>query len=218
VFFSKAALNIKAPADLKGKSVGIPGRFGASYIGLLALLYANQMSENDLNIQEVGFAQVQALSEDKIQVASGYGNNEPVQLAQQGIAVNVIKVSDSYALVSDGLLTNETLIREQPELVRGFVQATLRGMADVISDPEAAFTLSLEEIAELKSADEATRQLQFQVLQATLPYWQSEGTAKNGLGYTDEASWLATHTFLRASGLLTKDVDIKAAVTNEFIK
>ena len=218
VFFSKAALNITTPADLKGKSVGIPGRFGASYIGLLALLYANQMTENDLNIQEVGFAQVQALSEDKIQVASGYGNNEPVQLTQQGIAVNVIKVSDSYDLVSDGLLTNETLIREQPELVRGFVQATLRGMQDVISDPDAAFTLSLEEISELKSADEATRQLQRQVLQETLPYWQSDGTAKHGLGYTDESSWLATHTFLRASGLLTKDVDIKAAVTNEFIK
>jgi NitT/TauT family transport system substrate-binding protein len=217
VFFSKAALNIKTPADLKGKSVGIPGRFGASYIGLLALLYANQMTENDLNIQEVGFAQVQALSEDKIQVASGYGNNEPVQLAQQGIAVNVIKVSDSYALVSDGLLTNENLIRQQPDLVRGFVQATLHGMQDVIDDPDAAFTLSLEEIPELKSADEATRQLQRQVLQETLPYWQSEGTSKNGLGYTDEASWLATHTFLRASGLLTKDVDIKAAVTNEFI-
>jgi NitT/TauT family transport system substrate-binding protein len=217
VFFSKAALNIKTPADLKGKSVGIPGRFGASYIGLLALLYANQMTENDLNIQEVGFAQVQALSEDKIQVASGYGNNEPVQLAQQGIPVNVIKVSDSYDLVSDGLLTNEALIVQQPDLVRGFVQATLHGMQDVIDDPDAAFTLSLEEIPELKSADEATRQLQRQVLQETLPYWQSDGTARNGLGYTDEASWLATHTFLRASGLLTKDVDIKAAVTNAFI-
>ena len=43
VFFSKADANIKTPADLKGKSVGIPGHFGASYIGLLALLYANQM-------------------------------------------------------------------------------------------------------------------------------------------------------------------------------
>ena len=30
VFFSKAESNIKTPADLKGKSVGIPGHFGAS--------------------------------------------------------------------------------------------------------------------------------------------------------------------------------------------
>src|SRR5205809_1739380 len=30
VFFSKADANIKMPADLKGKSVGIPGHFGAA--------------------------------------------------------------------------------------------------------------------------------------------------------------------------------------------
>jgi NitT/TauT family transport system substrate-binding protein len=217
VLFSKADLNIKTPADLKGKSVGIPGRFGASYLGLLALLYANTMSENDLNIQEVGFAQLQALSEDKIQVASGYGNNEPIQLRQQGMQVNVIKVSDFYDLISDGLLTNETLIREQPTLVRGFVQATLRGMQDVINDPDAAFSLSLAEIPELKGADSATQQLQRQVLQETLAYWQSAGTAQYGLGHTDQASWQATHSFLRASGLLTSDVDVTAAFTNEFI-
>src|SRR5436305_5608657 len=84
VFFSKADANIKTPADLKGKSVGIPGHFGASYIGLLALLYANQIKESDLNIQDIGFAQVAALTAGKVQVASGYGNNEPVQLEQQG--------------------------------------------------------------------------------------------------------------------------------------
>ncbi|HYF65171.1 MAG TPA: hypothetical protein VD886_20255, partial [Herpetosiphonaceae bacterium] len=86
-----------------------------------------------------------------------------------------------------------------------------------IGDPDATFALSLEEIPELKSADAATQDLQRQVLQETLPYWQSDGTKANGLGHTDEASWQATHTFLRDSGLLTKDVDIKAAFTNEFI-
>lgn len=82
VFFSKAEANIKTPADLKGKTVGIPGHFGAIYIGLLAILYANNIQESDLNIQDIGFAQVPALTEGKVQVASGYGNNEPVQLDQ----------------------------------------------------------------------------------------------------------------------------------------
>jgi NitT/TauT family transport system substrate-binding protein len=218
VFYSKQAANITTPADLRGKTVGIPGRFGASYIGLLALLYANQIAESELTIQEIGFAQVPALVEDKVQVASGYGNNEPVQLAQQNIPVNVIRVADSYPLASDGIITSEKLVAEQPELVRGFVRATLRAMQDVIDDPDAAFETSLEYVSELKSADAATQQLQRTVLQETLPYWQSDLTAREGLGFTDEASWRATHTFLRDSGILKQDVDVSKAFTNEFVQ
>ncbi|MBK9714604.1 MAG: ABC transporter substrate-binding protein [Kouleothrix sp.] len=215
VLFSKADSNIKTPADLKGKSVGIPGHFGASYIGLLALLYANKMQESDLNLQDIGFAQVAALAEGKVQVASGYGNNEPIQLEQQGLKVNVIKVSDFYPLASDGIIASEKLIGDQQDVVRGFVQATLKGMKDTIADPGAAFTTSLAYIPEAQRGD---LELQRKVLQATLPYWQSDLTAKEGLGYTDLASWQATHTFMRDSGLLKSDVDVSKAFTNEFVK
>jgi NitT/TauT family transport system substrate-binding protein len=218
VFFSKAEANIKAPADLKGKTVGIPGHFGASYVGLLALLYANKMQESDLNVQDIGFAQVAALTEGKVQVASGYGNNEPIQLDQQGVKVNVIKVADFYPLASDGIIASEKLIAEQPEVVRSFVRATLNGMQDAIANPDAAFATALDYVEELKKSDAATQQLQRKVLQETLPYWQSDLTAKEGLGYTDAASWQATHRFMRDSGLLKSDVDVTKAFTNEFLK
>jgi NitT/TauT family transport system substrate-binding protein len=218
VFFSKADANIKTPADLKGKSVGIPGHFGASYIGLLALLYANQIKESELNIQDIGFAQVAALTEGKVQVASGYGNNEPVQLDQQGIKVNVIKVSDFYPLASDGIITSESLIKDQSDVVRGFVRATLKGMQDVIDDPEAAFSTALEFIPELKSADAKTQELQRKVMQETLPYWQSDATAKEGLGFSNTENWQATYTFMRDSQLLKSEVDVSKALTNDFRK
>ncbi len=217
VFFSKQSENITTPDDLRGKTVGIPGRFGASYIGLLALLYATDIQESELNIQEIGFAQVAALVEDKVQVASGYGNNEPVQLARQGIPVNVIRVADYYPLASDGIITSEQMIAQQPDVVEAFVRATMRGMRDVIDAPDAAFETSLEYIPELKTDSEA-QQLQRAVLQETLPYWQSDLTQSEGLGVTDEASWRATHTFLRDSGLLKQDVDITKAFTNQFVK
>jgi NitT/TauT family transport system substrate-binding protein len=218
VFYSKAAQNIRQPADLKGKTVGIPGRFGDAYIGLQALLYATKLKESDLNVQEIGFTQVAALTQDKVQVASGYGNNEPIQLDQQGIKVNIIRVADAYPLASDGIITSEQLIKSQPELVRGFLRATFRGMHDVIADPDAAFTTSLEYIPELKKADQPTQQLQRKVLQATLDYWQSDLTSAQGLGYTNMASWQATHTFLRDSGLLKSDVDLSKAFSNDYLK
>jgi NitT/TauT family transport system substrate-binding protein len=215
VFYSKPEVPINEPADLKGKTVGIPGRFGASYIGLLALLYATNMQESDLNVQEVGFAQLAALTEDKIQVASGYGNNEPIQLQQQGINVNVLRVSDYFPLASDGLITSEKLIKEQPDLVRGFVRATLRGMQATIDNPDEAFTIALEYIPEAQRGDQ---ELQRKVLQETIKFWESELTGTNGLGFSNIENWKATHTFLRDSGLLKSDVDLEQAVTNEFIK
>ncbi len=218
VFFSKAEQNIKTPADLKGKSVGIPGHFGASYIGLLALLYANQMQERDLNVQDIGFAQVAALSEGKVQVASGYGNNEPLVLEQQGIKLNVINVSDFFPLASDGIITSEGLIKSQPDIVRGFVRATLKGMQDVIADPTAAFDTALAYIPELKTADQKTQDLQRKVLVATIAYWQSDATKASGLGFTDVKNWQATHTFLRDSALLKTDLDVSKAFTNDFLK
>ena len=218
VLFSKVEQNITTPADLKGKSVGIPGHFGASYIGLLALLYANKMQESDLNVQDIGFAQVPALTEGKVQVASGYGNNEPIQLEQQGIKVNLIKVADFYPLASDGIIAGESLINEQPELVRGFVRATLKGMQAVLANPEAGYTTVLEYIPELQTADPKTQELQRKVLQETLPYWQSEQTTKEGLGFSDIKSWQATYTFMRDSKLLKSEVDFAKAFTNDFRK
>lgn len=217
VFYSKAELNIKTPADLKGKSVGIPGRFGASYIGLLALMYSNSLQESDLNIQEIGFAQVQALSEDKVQVASGYGNNEPIQLAEAGVKLNIIRVSDSFALTSDGLIVSESLIKEQPTVVMGFVKATLKGMSATIADPTQAFNNSLREIPELQAADDATKALQQKVLAETIGYWQTDLTAKYGLGFTDQATWQATHDFLRQQNILKQDVAVGESFVNGFI-
>lgn len=217
VFYSKAELNIKTPADLKGKSIGIPGRFGASYIGLLALMYSNSLQESDLNIQEIGFAQVQALSEDKVQVASGYGNNEPIQLAEAGVKLNIIRVSDSLDLTSDGIIANENLVRDQSTVVLGFVRATLKGMSDTIADPTQAFNNSLSEIPELQSADEPTKALQQKVLAETIGYWQSDSTATNGLGFIDQRMWQETHNFLRQQGILKQNVVVRESFVNGFI-
>ncbi len=39
---------IKTPADLRGKKIGLPGLFGASYVGLRALLNAAGIQENEV--------------------------------------------------------------------------------------------------------------------------------------------------------------------------
>ncbi len=214
VFFSKAANAITTVEDIEGQRVGIPGRFGASYYALLALLYANDMQESDLNIQEIGFTQAQAVLEDQVDVATGYAMNEPLLLAAQGEEVSVLRVADMLPLASDGIVTHADLIDQEPELAQAFVGATMRGLQDTLDNPDEAFDLSLEYIPEAQLGDVV---LQREVLAASLPYWHSATTEQTGLGYTDPESWETTLTFMQETELLTQPVEVNEAFTNAFI-
>lgn len=217
VFFSKAATPLASAEDLKNASIGIPGRFGESFYALLAVLYANNMTEADLTkgVQEIGFTQAQTVLEDKVQVAIGYAMNEPVLLRQQGQEVNVLRVADVYDLASNGIAVSEKLLAEEPELVRSFVQASLRGLQETLANPDEAFNISIQQVPEAQLGDP---NLQRQVLQESLPYWYSEKTTTEGLGYTDVEIWRKTEEFMRASNILAGPVAVEEGFTNEFIK
>jgi NitT/TauT family transport system substrate-binding protein len=210
VFFSKARYELETPEDLRDHAIGIPGRFGASYYGLQALLYASGIEESSLNIQEVGFNQLSLMLEDNIEVASGYAMNEPVKLREQGIDANVLRVADYFPLASDGIITSEALLQEDPDMVRAFIEATLRGLRDTLENPDEALELSL---AYMPEVDPDSVDFERQVLQESLPYWESEQ-----LGYNDPTTWAQSHTFLLDTGLLAAPIDIDAAYTNEFVE
>ena len=133
---SKVEQGIVSPADLKGKNIGLPGLFGANYIGLEALLFSAGLSNDDVTLNSIGFTQVESVAADQVQAASVYAANEPVQLKAQGYEVNEIRVGDYVQLASNGLVTNEETIASDPELVRAMVKVLLRGIADTIQNPD----------------------------------------------------------------------------------
>src|SRR5512146_559975 len=104
---AKADQNIHAPADLRGKTIGLPGTYGANYIGLRALLHAGGLSESDVKLDSIGYTQVEALATDRDQAVSVYANNEPVQLRAKGYQLDELRVADYVKLASNGLITNE---------------------------------------------------------------------------------------------------------------
>ena len=50
-----------APQDLAGKTIGIPGPFGASYVAFRGILEAAGLDESDVNMESIGFTQAAAL-------------------------------------------------------------------------------------------------------------------------------------------------------------
>ena len=78
---------LASPEDLRGLRIGIPETFGASYIGLRALLKAGGLTEADIDLQTIGYTQLAALTAGTVDAVVVYANNEPVVLAQEGIAL-----------------------------------------------------------------------------------------------------------------------------------
>lgn len=206
---SKVETGIESPEDLIGRKIGLPGLFGANYIALRALLSEFGIAESQVTLDSIGFNQVQALAADQEEAIVGYVNNEPVQLQAEGYAVNVIRVADYVSLAANGVVTNETFVAEHPEQVRAFVAALLRGLADTIADPDAAYEISKSYVENLAAAD---ADLQKQILALSIEFWQAEP-----LGFSRQEAWENMQATLLDMGLLAQPLDLNAAFTNEYL-
>jgi NitT/TauT family transport system substrate-binding protein len=207
---SKAEKGILKPADLKGKKIGLPGLFGANYIGLDALLFSAGLSEEDVMLDSIGFNQVAALAADQEDAVAIYTANEPVQLKAQGFELNEIRVADYVQLASNGLITNESTLSADPTLVRQMTSALLKGLADTIADPEQAYDISLRYVDELANSD---RSIQMEVLRRSIELWRTDTP-----GRSDPQAWENMQDTLLQMGLLKEPLDLSRAFTNDFIQ
>jgi NitT/TauT family transport system substrate-binding protein len=206
---AKSELGVLVPQDLKGKKIGLPGLFGANYVGLRALLFEAKMSESDVTLDSIGFNQVELLASGEQDVIVGYTANEPIQLRARGIPVTEIRVAKYVQLASNGILTSERVIAENPDLVRRFVGAFLKGLADTIASPDEAMRLSEPHIPNFADLDQ---DVQKQVLETSIEQWKAER-----LGYSDPQAWANMRNVLLAMDLVTADIDVNKAFTNDFI-
>ncbi len=206
---SPAKLGIDSPKKLEGHSVGTPVLFGASYVGWKALVYAAKLNESTIRLETIGYTQAAAVNQGTVDAAVIYIANEPLQLTQAGTAVNVIQVSDYINLVSNGIVTNETLIRDNPDLVRRLVRGTLRGLEYTLAHPDEAFAIARKAVPEITDKDAP---IQRAVLDASLALWRTDQP-----GVSDPQGWADSAKFMLDTGLISSPVDVTKLYTNEFV-
>lgn len=200
---------IYTPEDLVGKKVGIPGLFGASYIGYRALLSAAGVLESDTVLDTIGYNQVEAMLAGQEDAVVVYANNEPVQLADQGFPVRLIRVADYVSLASNGLITNETTLSTNAALVRSMNKAILNGIEYTEANTDEAYEICKDFVEGLEQAESGVLRT---VLDESIPFWKTDQP-----GQSNPDAWTNMHNILLEMGLLETPLDVEEAYTNDYL-
>jgi NitT/TauT family transport system substrate-binding protein len=201
--------NIQTPQDLKGKVIGLPGLYGANYIGFEALANYAGLTDSDYTLASIGFTQVEAVVTQTVDAAVIYLPNEPSQLRAMGYEINLIAVSDYLDLVGNVLVTNEETIANEPELVSSVVRAFYRGVKAAAENPEEAYAICANFVENLSEADQAVQQ---SVLAESIKLWEIDPQPG-----TQQERWENMQEVLLQLGLMSQPIDVQGAYSDAFL-
>jgi NitT/TauT family transport system substrate-binding protein len=214
ILFAKESSGITTAADLAGKKIGTPGRYGSGWIFLQALLDTGGLTVDDVQIIEYpDFTQRAAVEQGAVDAATGFLNNEPVQMEFNGTKTVVLHIDGAVPLPGPGLIAGTTTIDTKRDALAGFVAATLRAMKEIKADPTVGLDAAIVAVPELASQ----RDLQAAVLAATIDSWSGPIQTTKGLGAIDTAGWAASIPVLDGMKLLVKPVIVTDLVRADLL-
>ncbi len=214
IVFAKASSGITTPADLKGKKVGIPGRYGSGWIMLQAILASADLTTNDIEIVEYpDFTQAVAVELGAVDAATGFANNEPVQLELHGEKASILRIDSITPLPGPGLIAGTATLDEQHDAVAAFVAATLQAMVEIKANPTIGLDAAIKAVPTLAN----DRDTQSALLAATIASWSGPTQEARGLGAIDRAGWDQSITFMGSLGLTKAPVTTEQVVREDLL-
>jgi NitT/TauT family transport system substrate-binding protein len=195
--------NIKSVGDLKGKKVGVPS--GSSQTTMLPLLLkANNLKESDINMIDMPVASmVPALLQGQVDAYQ-------IQAESQGAQLDVYRFADhGVPTVSTSIFASNDYLKSNPDVVKKFIAASLKGWAFALDNPAKA-------IQDLKKVfPEVNEKLATAELAAITPLFCSGGAKY--IGKAEEALWSKSQDLLAEVKLLPAGTDPKTYYTFEYL-
>ncbi|MEO7664012.1 MAG: ABC transporter substrate-binding protein [Candidatus Limnocylindrales bacterium] len=213
IVFTPTDSGIATPADLRGRKVGIPGRYGSSWVMLQALLGSAGLTPDDVQVVEYpDYGQAAAVQQGAVDAATGFVNNEPIQLGLEGIPTTILAVDAIVPLPGPGLIAGTSTLTTKEAAIRAFIGATIRAMTEIAADPAKGLDAAERVVPELA----ADRSKQAAILDATIQAWRGASGA-GSLGAIDKAGWDSTITFLTRLGLVPNAVKVDDLVRADLL-
>jgi len=210
-YVGKKARGYNTIQDIKGAKFGV--WFGGGEFE--AQLMANLSGVGKDNVKWVAqkFSMIE-FYENKLDVASVTLHNELHVVLGAGYSrddITIYRASEyGAAMISDGIVTTERMIRERPDIVQKFVNATLRGWQWGIYNGEEAAKIVLK----FNPGLEYQKQL-YQV-EETSKLVASRKALTEGLGYMDMKDWEVSQKGLLEINAIDGPIDLDKAFTLKF--
>ncbi|EPL15821.1 ABC transporter substrate-binding protein [Pseudomonas sp. CF161] len=201
---------IKTVGDLKGKTLTVMSYSDTSYYALLASLRKAGLSKNDVDIQAAGPSGVwQLFSAGKAQAMAAVPD-WVISAEDAGVKVQLIPQEQIFESMAQAILASDAVIRDQPELVRGVVQATLQGMRDIIQDPRAAARTFAKAVPSYAGKEDVLERI------FTL-YVEHVYAGQEVLGRIDPKRLEQVRQFYVSEGIVSQEPKLDDLYTNQFI-
>ncbi|MEO3944610.1 ABC transporter substrate-binding protein [Gorillibacterium sp. CAU 1737] len=209
-FAAPVSKNIKSPKDFAGKTYG--GFGGPSETAILeTLMKADGADPSSVKVINIGSADYFTAVKRDVDFSWIYYGWTGVEAELRNEPIDMIYMKDfspQLDYYTPLLLTNEKMIKENPETVKAFMAATAKGYDYAIAHPEDAAEQLLKGAPDLDEklvkASQAWISKQYQ---ADASQW---GIQKLDV-YKGYADWMTEHK------ILEKPFDPAAAFTNDFL-
>jgi putative hydroxymethylpyrimidine transport system substrate-binding protein len=201
---------IRSIADLKGKTIGIPGlSFQEAF--LRSLLARGGLTLHDVEVKRVRYNAVPRLAEGSVDaIFGGDWNTEGVQLEARGLDPVITRVQALGFPSYDELvvIARSDAVAEDPRVYRAFMSAVARGTAAAIEDPKGMVDVLEEDIN--ANPDRSRKETEAEV-KATLPML-------SGNLHMDPGQASALIAWMREEGMIRRTFPASELFNNEYLK
>jgi NitT/TauT family transport system substrate-binding protein len=211
---SLSSTNIKSPKDLEGKRWGYTaGSSGET----LFTLFAAKTGVDDSKLARITVdagAKLTFLLTGKVDFITDWGASvNPLIVAQGKTPGNLVYADYGVHFVASSLATTKSILASKPEVVKGFVAATVKGIEEAMKNPEAA----VDALIANQSAVAGNRDLMIGQMKGLGTFLHSDATKGKPtlwLAPEDVASTLEVAKRLRKT---TESLQVNDLFTNEFL-
>jgi NitT/TauT family transport system substrate-binding protein len=197
--------------DLRGKKISVLAFQDTTYYALLGALASKGITKNDVNAQAVGAAGVASLVVAGTVDACACTPDWEVDVLQGVKDAVSLPTKDYFQSMSQAILASDKMIAERPDMVRGIVKATLRGMKFVMDDPIKAATVYVEASPSFKGKEDLMKKI-------LTNYTERTYKGQSTLGAMDPQRLANLQKFYKQQGFIETELPIEQLYSNDFIK